>query len=86
MARAVNWSAVQNHSEPGPMSANPSVLMSVTTTPSLLLLPLAGRYARLSSRRDLSRSNDLRRSRPLSTLSMPHEDQPLMPAGGRQRT
>jgi hypothetical protein len=37
VARAMNWSIVQNHSEPGPMNASPSVLMSVTLTPSVLL-------------------------------------------------
>jgi hypothetical protein len=38
MATAVNWSAVQNHSDPGPMNAIPSVLMSFTL-PSFVLLP-----------------------------------------------
>jgi hypothetical protein len=29
----VNWSAAQNHSEPGPKNAIPLVLMSVTPVP-----------------------------------------------------
>ena len=49
MARAVNWSAVQNHSESGPMNDNPSVLMSFTTAPSVLLPRWARRYASAGS-------------------------------------
>src|ERR1035437_3549036 len=44
IARAVNWSAAQNHSEPGPMNAIPFVLMSVTPVSSVPLTGWAGRY------------------------------------------
>src|SRR5438552_15489824 len=36
-ARTIPLSAVQNHSEPGPMNDIPSVLMNVTPAPSVLL-------------------------------------------------
>ena len=36
-ARTIPLRAVQNHSEPGPMNAIPSVLMNFTPAPSILL-------------------------------------------------
>jgi hypothetical protein len=50
IARAVNWSAAQNHSEAGPMNAIPLVLMNVTTCPSVPLKRWAGRYRGLERR------------------------------------
>ncbi len=37
MARTIPLTAVQNHSEPGPMNAIPSVLLNFTSAPSILL-------------------------------------------------
>jgi hypothetical protein len=37
IARTIPLTAVQNHSEPGPMNDIPSVLMNVTPMPSVLL-------------------------------------------------
>jgi hypothetical protein len=37
ISSAVNWSAAQNHSEPGPKNAIPLVLMIVTPIPSVVL-------------------------------------------------